>query len=125
MQIFVKTLTGKTVDENLTVGRAKIAEAVTDFIPETGKALGREALAQVTGLAPTPEQLRPIAYSSSVALGDFETSIGMNDYATSPYQSVIDQVGPQYAMSHPYGLMSQQYNFNQYLEQARARGVAA
>jgi hypothetical protein len=118
-------ITGKSFDENLASGRVKIREAVTDFIPETGKALGREAIAQVTGLSPTAEQLRPIAYSSSVALGDFETSIGLNDYATSPYQSVIDQVGPQYAMSHPYGLMAQQFNFNQYQEQARARGVAA
>lgn len=120
-----KFLTGKSSDELLGIGRAKIREAVTDFIPETGKALGREAIAQATGLSPTAEQLRPIAYSSSVALGDFETSIGLNDYATSPYQSVIDQVGPQYAMSHPYGLMAQQFNFNQYQEQARARGVPA
>ena len=118
-------ITGKSVDENLAYGRAKIREAVTDFVPETGKALGREAIAQATGLSPTAEQLRPIAYSSSVALGDFETSIGFNDYATSPYQSVIDQVGPQYATSHPYGLMAQQFNFNQYQEQARARGVPA
>jgi hypothetical protein len=118
-------ITGKSVDENLAYGRAKMREAVTDFIPETGKALGREAIAQATGLSPTAEQLRPIAYSSSVALGDFETSIGFNDYATSPYQSVINQVGPQYATSHPYGLMAQQFNFNQYQEQARARGVPA
>lgn len=120
-----KFLTGKSSDELLGVGRAKIREAVTDFIPETGKALGREAIAQATGLSPTAEQLRPIAYSSSVALGDFETSISPVTSSASPYEGLINQVGTQYAMANPYGVMSQQYNFNQYVEQARARGVAA
>jgi hypothetical protein len=115
-------VTGKSLDENIAVAQAKIGQTITDFIPQTAKSLGREAISQASGLSPTPEQLRPIAYSSSVALGDFETSIG--SAMGSPYQGLIDQVGTQYASANPYGLMAQQYNFNQYVEQARARGIA-
>lgn len=115
-------VTGKSLDENVAVAQAKIGQTITDFIPQTAKSLGREAVFQASGLSPTAEQLRPIAYSSSVALGDFETSIG--SAMGSPYQGLIDQVGTQYASANPYGLMAQQYNFNQYVEQARARGIA-
>jgi len=120
-----ETLTGKTVDENVAIAQAKIGDTFTDFIPQTAKSLGREAIFQASGLSPTAEQLRPIAYSSSVALGDFETSISPVTSGASPYEGLIGQVGTQYAMANPYGVMSQQYNFNQYVEQARARGVAA
>ena len=117
-----KTLTGESLDENIAIAQGKIGQTITDFIPQTAKSLGREAVFQASGLSPTAEQLRPIAYSSSVALGDFETSIG--SAMGSPYQGLIDQVGTQYASANPYGLMAQQYNFNQYVEQARARGIA-
>ena len=120
-----ETLTGKTVDENVAIAQAKVSDTFTDFIPQTAKSLGREAIFQASGLSPTAEQLRPIAYSSSVALGDFETSISPVTSGASPYEGLIGQVGTQYAMANPYGVMSQQYNFNQYVEQARARGVAA
>ena len=33
---------------------------------------------------------------------------------TSPYQSVIQSVSPEFAMANPIGIMAQQYNFNQY-----------
>ena len=119
-----KTLTGRTSDELLTEGRAKIAEAATDFIPETGKALGREFLAQASGLSPTAEEMTPRYYSSSVRLGDFETSTGVDTSTTSPYQPIIDQVGPQFAVANPYGLMAQQFNFDQYQQAMKERGFA-
>ena len=37
-----------------------------------------------------------------------------SDFMTSPFQSVIQSVSPQFAMAHPYGLMAQQYNYDQY-----------
>lgn len=120
-----KTFTGKSLDENVAIAQAKMGETATDFLPQTAKSLGREAIFQASGLSPTAEQLRPIAYSSSVALGDFETSISPVSSGASPYEGLISRVGTQYAMANPYGVMSQQYNFNQYVEQARARGVPA
>ena len=115
-------LTGRTSDELLDVGRAKIAKAATDFIPETGKALGTEFLAQASGLSPTAEEMTPRYYSSSVALGDMSTSIGVD--TVSPYQGIIDQVGVQFASANPYGLMAQQYNFDQYQMAMKERGYA-
>ena len=117
-----KFLTGRTSDELLDVGRAKIAKAATDFIPETGKALGTEFLAQASGLSPTAEEMTPRYYSSSVALGDMSTSIGVD--TVSPYQGIIDQVGVQFASANPYGLMAQQYNFDQYQMAMKERGYA-
>lgn len=119
-----KFLTGRTSDELLTEGRAKLADAATDFLPETGKVLGREALAQVAGLSPTAEEMTPRYYSSSVRLGDFETSTGIDTFTTSPYQPIIDQVGPQFAVANPYGLMAQQFNFDQYQQAMKERGFA-
>jgi hypothetical protein len=116
-----ETLTGKSLDANLKVGRQKLSDAATDFLPETGTALGREAIGQAVGVRAKPGDLKPVSYSSAVALGDFETSIGSD--MSSPYQSLISQVGTQYASARPYGLMAQQYNFNQYVEEARARGI--
>ena len=108
------------VDETIERTKDKVMDAPGELIVGAGKTAAYQGL----GLSPTPEQLRPIAYSSSVALGDFETSIGGVMPTTSPYQAIIDQVGTQYAMANPYGLMAQQYNFNQYLGQAKARGIA-
>ena len=116
-----KTLTGESLDANLKVGRQKLSDAATDFLPETGTALGREAIGQAVGVRAKPGDLKPVSYSSAVALGDFETSIGSD--MSSPYQNLISQVGTQYASARPYGLMAQQYNFNQYVEEARARGI--
>lgn len=115
-------ITGKNIGENITAIRGQAAGAVASFIPDTGVALAKQAAGQALGVVAKPEDLKPVSYSSAVALGDFETSIGA--VTTSPYQGLIDQVGAQYASANPYGLMSQQYNFNQYIEQARARGIA-
>ena len=117
-------ITGKSIDENLDLGRKKIADAASDFIPETAKAVGREAIAQAVGVSPTPDQMTPRYYSSSVRLGDFETSIGTGVPNTSPYQGLIDQVGVQYASANPYGLMAQQFNFDQYQQAMKERGFA-
>lgn len=117
-------ITGQSIDENLTLGRAKIADAASDFIPETATAVGREAIAQAVGVSPTPDQMTPRYYSSSVRLGDFETSIGTSVPDTTPYQGLIDQVGVQYASANPYGLMAQQFNFNQYQQAMKERGFA-
>tara|TARA_R100000951_G_scaffold53218_2_gene44918 strand:+ start:3965 stop:5212 length:1248 start_codon:yes stop_codon:yes gene_type:complete len=115
-------ITGKNIGENITAIRGQAAGAVASFIPDTGVALAKQAAGQALGVVAKPEDLKPVSYSSAVALGDFETSIGA--VTTSPYQGLIDQVGSQYASANPYGLMAQQYNFNQYIEQARARGIA-
>jgi len=117
-------ITGRSIDENLTLGREKIASAASDFIPETATAVGREAIAQAVGVSPTPDQMTPRYYSSSVRLGDFETSIGTGVTDTSPYQGLIDQVGVQYASANPYGLMAQQFNFDQYQQAMKERGFA-
>ena len=108
------------VDETITRTKEKIMDAPGDFLVGAAKTAAYQGL----GLSPTPEQLRPIQYSSAVALGDMSAPIGLNQYATSPYQSVINQVTPQFAAANPYGLMAQQYNYNQYVELMRARGVA-
>ena len=117
-----KFITGKDLGQNITAIRGQAADAVASFIPDTGVALATQAAGQALGVVAKPEDLKPVSYSSAVALGDFETSIGA--VTTSPYQGLIDQVGAQYASANPYGLMAQQYNFNQYVEQARARGIA-
>jgi hypothetical protein len=108
------------IDETITRTKERIMDAPGDFIVGAAKTAAYQGL----GLSPTPEQLRPIQYSSAVALGDMSAPIGLNQYATSPYQSVINQVTPQFAAANPYGIMAQQYNYNQYVELARARGVA-
>ena len=107
-------ITGQSVDENITAMRAKAATEVQNFLPETGKAMVRDALYQSVGLSPKPEDFRSVAYAGSVNLPAMEgTAIG-TDFMTSPFQSVIQSVSPQFAMAHPYGLMAQQYNYNQY-----------
>lgn len=108
------------VDETITRTKEKIMDAPGDFLVGAAKTAAYQGL----GLSPTPEQLRPIQYSSAIALGDMSAPIGLNQYATSPYQSVINQVTPQFAAANPYGIMAQQYNYNQYVELVRARGVA-
>ena len=110
-------VTGQSVDENITAIKAEAASAVRDFIPETGKSMAKEALYQAAGLSPKPEDFRSVAYGGSVNLPSMEgTAIG-TDFMTSPYQSVIQSVSPQFAMANPYGIMAQQYNFNQYAAQ--------
>jgi|TARA_R100000482_G_scaffold110588_1_gene52910 hypothetical protein len=112
-----QVLTGQSVDENITAIKAEAASAVRDFIPETGKSMAKEALYQAAGLSPKPEDFRSVAYGGSVNLPSMEgTAIG-TDFMTSPYQSVIQSVSPQFAMANPYGIMAQQYNFNQYAAQ--------
>ena len=77
----------------------------------------KDALYQSVGLSPKPEDFRSVAYGGSVNLPSMEgTSIG-TDFMTSPYQNVIQSVSPQFAMANPYGIMAQQYNFNQYAAQ--------
>lgn len=110
-------VTGRSVDENVTAMQTKAAETVTDFLPETGKSLVKDALYQSVGLSPKPEDFRSVAYAGSVNLPAMEgTAIG-TDFMTSPFQSVIQSVSPQFAMANPYGIMAQQYNFNQYAAQ--------
>ena len=110
-------VTGQSIDENITAIKAEAASAVRDFIPETGKSMAKEALYQAAGLSPKPEDFRSVAYGGSVNLPSMEgTAIG-TDFMTSPYQSVIQSVSPQFAMANPYGIMAQQYNFNQYAAQ--------
>ena len=112
-----QVLTGQSIDENITAIKAEAASAVRDFIPETGKSMAKEALYQAAGLSPKPEDFRSVAYGGSVNLPSMEgTAIG-TDFMTSPYQSVIQSVSPQFAMANPYGIMAQQYNFNQYAAQ--------
>ena len=97
--------------------RAKAATEVQNFLPETGKAMVRDALYQSVGLSPKPEDFRSVAYAGSVNLPAMEgTAIG-TDFMPSPYQRVIQSVSPQFAMANPYGIMAQQYNFNQYAAQ--------
>lgn len=112
-----QVLTGQSVDENVAAIQTRAATAVADFIPETGKAMVKDALYQAVGLSPKPEDFRSVAYGGSVNLPSMEgTAIG-TDFMTSPYQSVIQSVSPQFAMANPYGIMAQQYNFNQYAAQ--------
>jgi hypothetical protein len=110
-------ITGQSIDENITAMKAEAASAVKDFLPETGSSMAKEALYQAAGLSPKPEDFRSVAYGGSVNLPSMEgTAIG-TDFMTSPYQSVIQSVSPQFAMANPYGIMAQQYNFNQYAAQ--------
>ena len=112
-----KALTGQSVDENVAAMQARGAEAVADFGPQLGKGMVKDALYQAVGLSPKPEDFRSVAYGGSVNLPSMEgTAIG-TDFMTSPYQSVIQSVSPQFAMANPYGIMAQEYNFNQYAAQ--------
>ena len=107
-------VTGKGIDENISDIRMRTQSAVANFVPETGKSLVKDALYQSVGLSPKPEDFRSVAYAGSVNLPAMEgTAIG-TDFMTSPFQSVIQSVSPQFAMAHPYGLMAQQYNYDQY-----------
>ena len=110
-------VTGKGIDENIADIRMRTQDKIANFIPETGKAMAKEALYQSVGLSPKPEDFRSVAYGGRVNLPSMEgTSIG-TEFMTSPYQSVIQSVSPQFAMANPYGIMAQQYNFNQYAAQ--------
>jgi len=112
-------LTGQSFDTNVTHGRAKIREAVTDFLPETGKALGKEALAQAAGLSPTAEEMTPRYYSSAVSLAAVDPSIGQS-FGTGPEGT--PSVPIEFGIAHPYGYMAQQYNMNQYELTMKERG---
>lgn len=114
-------LTGRSSDELLEVGREKLADAATDFLPETGKALGREALAQAAGLSPTPEQMTPRYYSSAVSLAAVDPSIGQS-FGTGPVGT--PSVPIEFGIAHPYGYMAQQYNMNQYELTMKERGFS-
>ena len=112
-------VTGRSVDENFAAMQDEAAEAVAGFGPELVKGAAGDAFYQAVGLSPKPEDFRSVAYAGSVNLPAMEgTSIG-TDFMTSPYQSVIQSVSPEFAMANPIGIMAQQYNFNQYQEYLR------
>lgn len=106
--------TGRSVDENITKGQTRLAEATENFLPDTATTLGMEGIGQAIGVRAKPEDFGSVAYAGSVNLPSMEgTTIGA-DFMTSPYQSVIQSVSPEFAMANPIGIMAQQYNFNQY-----------
>lgn len=107
-------VTGRSVDENFAEMQNEAAEAVADFGPELLKGAAGDAFYQAVGLSPKPEDFGSVAYAGRVNLPSMEgTAIGA-DFMTSPYQSVIQSVSPEFAMANPIGIMAQQYNFNQY-----------